>query len=239
MERKLAGRIIVLPNKNTTGQHAVKNIKELKFVFVQLRTNLTGSAVSGIFTDSEKVTLYNSLYQSLIVPKDENYSNSVGINEFDLTTDPDFIAGGKYDQAGKYNEDYRSTPTDKIPHFFRDIRRKFIAIPGNSKYNNYFTVFVLQDEVYDNAAGQIEDVGVKNLILYKMRNNLTLSHEALHGLGLYHTHSNGVITEYNQKFTFVYARTNPLLATDNVMSYNGALRKTTWKWQWGIIKKKV
>ncbi|OWP73995.1 hypothetical protein BWG23_15270, partial [Flavobacterium oreochromis] len=38
MERKLAGRIIVLPNKNTTGQHAVKNIKELKFVFVRVKT---------------------------------------------------------------------------------------------------------------------------------------------------------------------------------------------------------
>ncbi|MCH4830217.1 MULTISPECIES: hypothetical protein [Flavobacterium] len=41
----------------------------------------------------------------------------------------------------------------------------------------------------------------------------------------------------NQKFVYKHASTHSLLATDNVMSYNGALRKSTWIWQWNIIKK--
>ncbi|WP_444626341.1 hypothetical protein ACSLMH_01865 [Flavobacterium columnare] len=312
--RKLAGEIIVLPNKNTTGQNAVKNIKEQKFVFVQVRTNLTGITLTGAYNNNEKIKLYNSLYQSLIFIKSEDFKlkdatgnivkDALGndVDYLDLTSDPDFISGGKFDLSGKFNEDYRINSTDKIPHFFKDMRSKFLALPGNNKYNDYFTVFVIADDVYDNAAGQIQKIGVKNLVLFKNRNNLTLSHEGLHGLGLYHTHwdfskfvfindtdpntatifdtskpprtnnntlkskgstlyigTNGdtwfygsgetsspadQILKYrkyqhpsNQKFVYKHASTHSLLATDNVMSYNGALRKSTWIWQWSIIKK--
>ncbi|MFK7002188.1 hypothetical protein V3I07_15015, partial [Flavobacterium oreochromis] len=100
-------------------------------------------------------------------------------------------------------------------------------------------VFVINDPVYDNAAGQIEDVSVKNLILFKNRNNYTICHETLHGLGLYHTHKDGVITEPNRKFVYKDARVDPTHATDNIMSYNGALRKSTWYWQWKIIRKNI
>ncbi|ANO48718.1 hypothetical protein Pf1_00470 [Flavobacterium columnare] len=238
--RKLAGEIIVLPNKNTTGQNAVKNIKEEKFVFVQVRTNLLGGLTNiklGIFTDSEKKSFRNSLYQSLIFPKIEDKDTSGNILTFDLTTDIDYSRGGKFDLGGKYNEDYRSGATDKVPHFFKDMRTKFLALLGNSKYKDYFTVFVIADDVYDNAAGQIQEIGIKNLVLFKGRNDLTLSHEGLHGLGLFHAHKDGVITNPNQKFAYKHAHTDSLHGTDNIMSYNGVLRKTTWKWQWEIIKK--
>ncbi|MFK7002086.1 hypothetical protein V3I07_14470, partial [Flavobacterium oreochromis] len=100
-------------------------------------------------------------------------------------------------------------------------------------------VFVINDPVYDNAAGQIEDVSVKNLILFKNRNNYTICHETLHGLGLYHTHRDGTIKESNRKFVYKDARVDPTHATDNIMSYNGSLRKSTWKWQWNIIRKNL
>ncbi|MFK7079624.1 hypothetical protein V3470_14390 [Flavobacterium oreochromis] len=251
MERKLAGRIIVLPNKNTTGQHAVKNIKELKMVFVNVRTNLTGTSVTGAFTNSEKKRLFGSLYQSLVLPKIEDYiakdvSGNIlkdllgnDINYLDLSSDVDFSIGGKFDSGGVFNEDYRINATDKVPHFFKDMRSKFLALPGNNKYNDYFTVFVIAENVYDSAAGQIQDIGVKNLVLFNSRNDLTLSHEGLHGLSLYHAHRDGVITEPNRKFVYKDARVDPTHATDNIMSYNGSLRKSTWKWQWNIIRKNL
>jgi hypothetical protein len=39
-----------------------------------------------------------------------------------------------------------------------------------------------------------------------------------------------------QKFVFKHAFYDSLHATDNFMSYNGTLRKSTWHWQWKLIK---
>ncbi len=67
----------------------------------------------------------------------------------------------------------------------------------------------------------------------------TLTHELYHTLGLFHTHIDGTINDINQKYTFQPGHTgtpNPL-GTDNIMSYNHAIRKTTWKWQWEITMK--
>ena len=39
-----------------------------------------------------------------------------------------------------------------------------------------------------------------------------------------------------QKFVFKHAFYDSLHATDNFMSYNGPLRKSTWHWQWKLLK---
>ncbi|HEX8577214.1 MAG TPA: phage baseplate assembly protein V, partial [Flavobacterium sp.] len=252
--RKVVGKILVSPNKNTPaskGKRAVRNRKTQKFVFVQVRTNLTGTVETGAFNKidalGEKDNLQNALHQALIHGEFEDGPI------LDLTLEPDFLAGGKYDSGGTFNEDYGKiigTPVyDKIPHFFRDMKKIFLNRPGNSKYNNHFTVFVIEDPVYDDAKGQIEgeeyiEGGVtktkffKNLILFKNRDTCTLNHEGLHGLGLFHTHADGTIYSSNQKFVFVSSDTDITKSTDNVMSYR-TIAYTTWHWQWGVIRKKA
>lgn len=256
--RKVAGRIFVEPNKNTPaskGKPAVKNRKTQKFVFVQVRTNLTGTIEIGAFNKpaalDEKDNLQNALHQALIHGEFEDGPI------LDLTLEPDFISGGKYDAGGTFNEDYRKviggTATapvyDKIPHFFRDMKKIFLSRPGNAKYNNYFTVFVIEDPVYDDAKGQIEgeeyvEGGIKkmkffkNLILFKNRDTCTMNHEGLHGLGLFHTHADGTIYSSNQKFVFVHSDVDITKSTDNVMCYRN-IAYTTWQWQWVILTKKV
>ncbi|WP_456311770.1 hypothetical protein [Pseudomonas shirazensis] len=81
----------------------------------------------------------------------------------------------------------------------------FLNMPGNAIYNKHYTVFTLGEAVYDNAAGQVEDIGTKNLILYQNRNDRTLSHEGLHGLGLDHTHDDGTFKP-SRKYTYPRGR---------------------------------
>ncbi|KUJ60504.1 hypothetical protein AR687_17175 [Flavobacteriaceae bacterium CRH] len=243
--RKLAGKIIVGANKNTPAvgkAPAVNNRKTQKFVFVSILTDINKSGViaKGNFTVNEKINLQNCLYQSLIQGEfiDKNPSG----NDFtvDLSANSDFQIGGKfYDVAtSAFNEDYRINSTDVIPHFFKEIRKAFLNMPGNTIYNKHYTVFTLGEAVYDNAAGQVEDIGTKNLILYKNRNDRTLSHEGLHGLGLDHTHDDGTFKP-SRKYTYPRGSTGATNATDNYMSYMGAARKTTWHWQWKIIRSKL
>ncbi|WP_375605387.1 hypothetical protein [Flavobacterium davisii] len=150
----------------------MKNIKEQKFVFVQVRTNINGIAVTGRFNPNENINLQNALYQFLIFGKFEDYSNSIGINEFDLTTDSKFTittnptTGAKtygrfiYEKAvndpvraaaglhtnttdGGLNEDY----TGK--EMFTYLKTKFLALTGNSRYANHFIVFCFAELPYD------------------------------------------------------------------------------------------
>ena len=119
---------------------------------------------------------------------------------------------------------------------FSYLRGTFLKI--NPQYNNYFTVFVFNNKTYDGAVGQIEKNGVKNLVLFIDRNDKTMSHEALHGLGLHHTHRDETpIKEPGRKYIYPNGNKQPSKATDNIMSYNGALRKTTWYWQWKLLWK--
>lgn len=88
-------------------------------------------------------------------------------------------------------------------------------------------------------------MGIKNLILYKTRDNYTLNHEALHGLSLNHTHKDNPPTiekerknEKTRKYIYPNALSAPANATDNIMSYQSD-GKTTWKWQWEFMRKNV
>ncbi|OWP74072.1 hypothetical protein BWK62_14940 [Flavobacterium oreochromis] len=235
--RKLAGKIIVLPNKNTTGQNAVKNIKEQKFVFVKVTTDIFGAGMSiGNFTPDDKNNLQKCLYQSLIYGDFEDAANNL-----DLSSNLDFKVGGKYvDALGKLNMEE--------PTFHSNLRNLFLNIRDasggliNSRYNNYFTFFILKADSISGAPGQVEKIGVKNAVFLDGTNGrwpTTCAHEGLHGMGLLHTHRNGAITKPNQKFTFVHAGTNSSLGTDNIMSYNATIRKIIWYWQWKIIRSNV
>ena len=59
-------------------------------------------------------------------------------------------------------------------------------------YVNDLLIFAF-DEPGDGFVGVAEDIGKKSLVLVNTRNNKTLPHEALHSLGLWHTHQDAVI----------------------------------------------
>lgn len=226
---KLAGLIIV--NKNN-------NIQNANVVLVKIQTNVGNTLPfeQGWFTFSEKANLYKALYQCLLNPNiieesayyelDSNSNFKPGGIYIDGTAAPFYI---KYQQLGL--QDF--------------LRNNFLTL--NTKYNDYFTIFSFDlsprpDSSSGNVVvGNVQDIGIHNVNLFSLRNDMTLSHETMHGYGLYHTHRDGtaVINEPDRKFIYVHAYNptppNVLNATDNYMSYNGDKRKTIWKWQMKII----
>jgi hypothetical protein len=90
--------------------------------------------------------------------------------------------------------------------------------------------------------GIIQKRGVKNLLLTIPRDNATLNHESLHGLSLAHTHRDGTpIDDAVSKYIYPqYSASSGHTTdtTDNIMSYLPT-GKTTWFWQWEIMKKNV
>lgn len=70
---------------------------------------------------------------------------------------------------------------------------------------------------------------------------MIISHEGLHDLGLFHTHKDGIhpIANVNIKYVFANGNKNPANSTDNIMSYGQKNKKSTWKWQWDIVKNNV
>ncbi|MFK7002186.1 zinc metalloprotease [Flavobacterium oreochromis] len=209
----------------------MKNIKEQKFVLVRVKTNINGSLGTGTFNPSEKINLFNSLYQSLVFPKIN------GEEILDLTTNDDFKLVGSTGLRGKYIDPsgnvIRTEPT------LNQKMRELLRTQTSNSFSNCFFVFCF-DELANNTStmGRVEDIGKKSVVLYRGRDDYTLNHEALHGLGLFHTHKDGSITNQNQKYTFIHAFTDATKATDNIMTYQPD-GKTTWQWQWKIIKKSI
>jgi hypothetical protein len=275
-KRELAGKIIVGANKNTTGQGAIKNVKKQKFVLVNVRTNIAGNPITSSFTPTEKINLYNALHQALVIGDIEDYTNSLGINEFDLSNVNEFTIQtvgttkvyGKFiyeklrhdalfaslpgfdptkTSDGGLFEDYPN-PNAPNQEMFTFLRNRFLAQPGNqAKFANHYTVFCFGTIPYDmvlfpsggysGTLGQIQAIGTKNACLFLPRNNYTLNHEVLHGLGLHHTHDTPPFTK-DVKFTFTQ------FTTTNIMSYANAAnpsntKTTTWRWQWKIMKSKI
>ncbi|MEO8236489.1 MAG: hypothetical protein ABI576_00175 [Flavobacterium sp.] len=223
--------------------------------------------VIGNFTPSEKDNLQYALHQSLINGIFEDYSNSLSVNEFDLTTDSNFTINtnattgvktyGKfiYEKAVIEHLAARTDTTDgglyedyTGKQMFTYLHTQFLAQPGNAvKYANHFTVFCFGDIPYDmvvfpgrgysGTLGQVEEIKKKNVFIFSIRNDFTLNHEGLHGLGLEHTHPGGTTTP-SKKFIF------DLYETTNIMSYADAAHPdntkiTTWHWQWKIVKSNV
>jgi hypothetical protein len=218
--KKLVGKIIVCTNDEG-------NRKVQKFVFVKVKTNTLGQPKpnTGSFNLTEKTNFYNALYQGLIFPK-----SNLELR-LDVTKNPNFKAGTKYaDAAGRI---IRTEPT--LNSYMRQLVNKATA----NKYSGCFFVFCFDiEDSSQRVGGRVEEIGKKSVVLYKGRDNYTLNHEVLHGLGLLHTHNDGAIDNVNQKYTYPHANTTPANATDNVMSYQPD-GKTTWHWQWKIIKKNI
>jgi len=234
-DAKLAGIIIV-------GKNDLATRKDLKFVCIRVKTQFSNAIVSnaigiGEFQDDEKVNLRKSLYQNFINSVIEDYipvmTNTSDYNidkAFDLRTDSNFnTKGGYINEKGKLLEDKTS--------FFEYLKNTFLSRPGNTKYKNYFLIFSFDISTYDKTGGQIQGKNIHNLVLFKFqdRKTTTLSHEVLHGLGLYHTHQEvdkdkALIPVTNPKIKYVYK----YATTDNYMSYSD-FRTNTWHWQWEII----
>ncbi|MEN2416392.1 hypothetical protein [Flavobacterium mesophilum] len=225
-QAKLAGLIHL-------GKNDIKT--NMKFVFIKVRTNVDGTGnKTGATITNEKLNLINSLAHFNITASVEDCPNIL-----DLSSNPDYKIGGQFIHSNnKLWEDASNFFTNLKTLFFNetDSSRNYI----NSKYNTgYFTVFIFDTLPYDTAVGQVENLGIRNLILLPGRNDRTISHEGMHGLGLFHSHKDSSITSPNQKYVFPDGNTNPVNATDNYMSYTGAARKSTWKWQWKIINRNL
>jgi hypothetical protein len=240
-DAKLAGAILVNKNDALTR-------KQLKFVYVKVKTDIDGPGGANPVTGDdatvphEKANLKNALYHSLVIADIENSPQTL-----DLSSDPDYQIGGQFFIS---NFMYHGLNED-APNFFQNLKALFLNDTDasgnliNSQYNSgYFFIFAFGADAYDGIAGQVEDIGTRNLILFPPRNDKTLAHESMHGLGLYHTHRDSTpITEPEIKYIYLNANMLPQSqiadATDNIMSYAGNLRKTTWRWQWDIIKNNI
>ena len=260
INRKLAGRIIVLQNNHQTRE-------EQKFVFVPVKTNISGTTEEGEFGTEETINFYNSLYQSLVIPIVECYSGCL-----DLSANQDFqvcidergnLVRGKYIFGRTFAlfEDWKEENSDgttkttfhKVVQdlFFQDKDKE--GNLKNIKYTQgYFTVFSLKGKVYDNAQGQIEGkkilinnqsktIFLKNLIIFKNRDEYTLNHETYHGFNIKHIHREldrfgniieHIIVDNNKKYVYRYK------VTTNIMAYNSNAF-SSWRWQWNIINPKI
>jgi hypothetical protein len=231
-KRELAGKIIVGANKNTTGQGAVKNVKTQKIVLVQLWTDIlsTGRITKGAISRMEKDNLQNALYQALIFGDIKDKDSTRADIVLNVSNDINFQTGGKYIANGGI---LRTEPT------LNSYMRTLLNASTANIYTDCFYVFVFEvNDSTNNVGGRVEDIGLKSVVLYKGRDNFTLNHEVLHGLSLYHTHADGAISKPNQKFIYPHASVDALKATDNIMSYQPD-GKTSWRWQWKIIRKNV
>ena len=239
-QRTLAGKILVLKNDKT-----VRKIQ--KFVLIGIKTNvkntIKGEKIGG-FTHGEKISICNTLHQALVVPILEKATH-----DLNLSKNSDFqvriIKGVKH--YGKYIDPTTENIHEDATGFFAHLQNICFKaknskgeLPFNKYKTGYFTVFSLAADVYDDAAGQIQDVGTKNLVLFPNKNDKTISHEALHGLGLAHTHSDSSpIPDAVVKYVFPNGNDDRPNATDNIMSYSAELRKSTWHWQWTILRRNI
>ncbi|MFC4478431.1 phage baseplate assembly protein V [Flavobacterium chungangensis] len=226
MERKLAGKIVVLKNDSTVR-------REEKIVLSAVKSNSDGlGVITGSFIPSEIINFYNTLYQALIVP----IIIEEKINILDLSSNADFKPGGLYINAYNRLNMINLSTGDTIKPMFQEMRNLFLNDPANAMYKveNYYTIFSsLMTANYTTAIGCVEDIGVRNAIMLLGRRITTLPHEAVHGLGLNHTHKDSSpITETTRKYTF------NVRTTTNVISY-APIRTTLWRWQWQIINSNI
>ena len=254
--KKLAGKIKILKNDATAR-------KNQKFVLVGVTTNIKGTGnVTGRFSPSEQKRLQEGLYQCLITSELETgpILDLSGDPKFQIITDVhgnktygDYIfrntSGSLRHTDGNIHEDEKGT-SGKTP-IFDYVKNVYIS--QNPQYTGYYTMFSFNENTYDSfydpstgsagaVPGQVQDIKIKNVFLFNgiqgaARGSDTISHEGLHGLGLHHTHMDGTpIKEADRKFVYANGNRNPTNSTDNIMSYGQKVKKSTWKWQWDIVK---
>ena len=258
VHRRLAGKIIVVKNDATVR-------KEEKFVLVKVQTDILngGDKEKGDFDESEKKSFYNTLHQALIIPKVEEYGGENSEVYLNLSADRRFRRGGKYVEGDKLKTKFYTNQQRQIvkSEFLKYVQEAFFNDPPENRvrYAGYFTVFAFgvgNPDTGGETAGEFELLNrvviasaikfFKNAALYAGRSNNAFCHEALHGLGLYHTHReqkdtiNGrevdtepIIKDSKKKYVYKHK------TTTNVMSYNQPRNYTTWRWQWSIINPNI
>lgn len=235
--RKLAGKIIVLKNDSNVR-------KEEKLVLIAVKTYIDAKSKAGEFSPEEKINLYNTLYQSFVVPIIEEAT-------LDLSSHPNFNVGGNNLIGTNIKYSYSRDGKNYLNRYlFLDCKNAFFQFKNvegdlvNERFKDYFTIYkfgiISNDE---KLLGSAEQIGMRNVVMFTLIENQdsTLQHEVLHGLGLPHTHRNDneIIIKYpNTKYIFPHAQIDYLSATDNVMSYR-KIAYTTWHWQWKILNPKI
>ncbi|MFB9075923.1 hypothetical protein ACFFLS_13400 [Flavobacterium procerum] len=243
-DKKLAGKIIVLKNDSTVR-------KEEKIVLVEVKTDvgkkLKKGEKNGEFSLEEKQYLYKTLYQALIVPVVEE-------TILDLRKNADFQIGGKHINIIDKNVKlfYRDNENElqKYLNVYKDCTTLFFdekddkGIKLNLKYEEYFTIFKFGIASNESAVvGAVEKIWVRNVIMLttSKKDNCTLCHETMHGLGLRHIHhpSKEAIIYSSCKYTYPSGEFMSHYATNNVMAYIDNDAFSSWKWQWEIINPNI
>lgn len=240
--RRLAGKIRVLRNGK-------KARRQRNFALVGIDTNINAIA-QGRFKGQEKINLYNALHQALIVP-------TIVETTLDLTGVADFQNGGQHVDGNNIAYLDKNNPNRANPTLYPDVQKAFFndkdahGKPKNQQYKRgYFTIFVFGVESnIPGVLGAVQDIGKTNVIMFTLSgggDDCTLNHETFHGLGLCHTHRDGIPVDM-PGYRYIYPNAiasslqpaaNPTDATDNIMSYQ-SVAITSWHWQWKIINTKI
>ena len=245
-ERKLAGKLIV-------GKNDATNRKEAKFVFVCVKTNVTGTATgvkTGFFSENEQAQLRQTLYQALIRPliwvRRKNLQGQYQNIMLDMTNDPKFKMGGTYIHSSGFAQ--KGPISDSMVKY---LKSKFMNNPNNKQYLDCIPIFVIGLPGTGGLLGYCDSERDTSGNIIRFINNSvaftpssgnrpveTMPHEALHGLQLFHTHRDGSppLKYRNIKYIYPHGQRDIPNATDNVMSYRIGNMRTLWHWQWKIIK---
>lgn len=254
-QAKIAGKIIVRKNSPA-------NRKRMKIVLVNVITDINGDGTieTGAITAAEKQHLRNTLWQAYIdatieVGPDLDLKNDP---DFKITTTPTTTYGQfifeKAVDEGNYPSPAAPTPStitvdmgllDDHPAFYPTLQTRFFndpAHPTNTRFQtgNYFTIFCFNGISYfDGTLGKVHDIDKRNVALFTLpgitRPDGVMSHEVLHGLGLFHTFETIITPAVKYNFS---VNSSMIDKTENVMSYDRRQIRT-FKWQWDLIRKKL
>ena len=185
--------------------------KKINVVLAKVKTNVYGTKKGETGKiGAEHPKLERHLKQALITP------HIVTDDSVNLSKDTAFIKkfitkSKKINYKGKELHDYMLKNYDL-----------------KTKYPDSFIIYVFDLEVPAPGGGlyvgEAYDINCDNALVFKSKKVSTLTHEFLHGLGLYHTFDN------NGKFTFEKNK------TDNIMDYS-TNRYSIFVWQWDLIRK--
>ena len=244
--RKLAGRLLILQNDERR-----RSEEKIVLVPIDMKISKNAKPKSLIIDIEDKVILYNSLYQALIIP-------IVKEEKLDLKTYKKFQIGGehiskdnliKYRIPGEDKKEYNKSLFLDIKEYFDNTTDKN-KISMKDKYKDFFTVFIFpiaSNEI--SVDGITEGIGIKISIIFVMeellkenRNHSTIAHEVLHGLGLSHTQIDETkefkdkIIRVRQKYTY-----HPMMENiTNIMHYGEkGVEYSLHYWQWNIINQKI
>lgn len=130
----------------------------------------------------------------------------------------------------------------------------YLAYKEDYIAENIFTIFAFAEDSFLNdrqallphaVEGEVKGIGENTAMLFnglngKRSDESVLSHETLHGLGLYHTHINEDPIK-QPRILCTFAKNE----TDNIMSYKDVTNEphkklnTLWRWQWKIANSNI